>query len=197
VRTAVAAGNDALERGIAVIDEVLGRTRLADLSGIAVGTGPGGFTGLRISLAYAKGLAFAAGLPLAGVSSYDALEPPEAPATHATFVHGRSGVACVRLRAGGNTNTMSGSYEELAEALAARLPRGEALTSYGASAGVVPALAERGITVQAIPTEAVVPALAVARRAIARAVFGDAHAARADYGEPHYAERPRDAAGPS
>lgn len=48
-------------------------TRLLDLTGIVVGTGPGAFTGLRVGLATAKGLAHALGLPLAGVSTAEAL----------------------------------------------------------------------------------------------------------------------------
>jgi tRNA threonylcarbamoyladenosine biosynthesis protein TsaB len=46
---------------------------LADLGGIVVGTGPGAFTGLRVGIATAKGIAHALSLPIAGVASGDAL----------------------------------------------------------------------------------------------------------------------------
>jgi tRNA threonylcarbamoyl adenosine modification protein YeaZ len=46
---------------------------LVDLSGIVVGTGPGAFTGLRVGLATAKGLAHGLGTPIAGVATSEAL----------------------------------------------------------------------------------------------------------------------------
>jgi tRNA threonylcarbamoyl adenosine modification protein YeaZ len=47
--------------------------RRSRLDGVIVGTGPGAFTGLRVGIATAKGLAHGLGLPIAGVPTSDAL----------------------------------------------------------------------------------------------------------------------------
>jgi tRNA threonylcarbamoyladenosine biosynthesis protein TsaB len=44
-----------------------------DIGLLAVGLGPGSFTGIRVGIAAAKGLALPRKLPIAGVSSFDAL----------------------------------------------------------------------------------------------------------------------------
>lgn len=53
-------------------------TSLGELAGVIVGIGPGSFTGLRVGLATAKGLAFGLGIPIAGVETAVALAAADA-----------------------------------------------------------------------------------------------------------------------
>ncbi len=71
---------EAMRRGHAealmpMVEAAMAETRLAysDLDLIATTVGPGTFTGLRVGLAAARGLALAADLPIAGVSTLEAL----------------------------------------------------------------------------------------------------------------------------
>ena len=48
----------------------------ADLGRVAVTTGPGSFTGVRIGIAFARGLALALDIPAIGIGSLDALAYP-------------------------------------------------------------------------------------------------------------------------
>ncbi|MGY6648887.1 tRNA (adenosine(37)-N6)-threonylcarbamoyltransferase complex dimerization subunit type 1 TsaB [Wenyingzhuangia sp. IMCC45574] len=57
------------------IDEILKEQNytVSDLDAIAVGKGPGSYTGLRIGVSTAKGLAYAAGIPLISIHSLKSL----------------------------------------------------------------------------------------------------------------------------
>jgi len=63
------------ERLLPLIDRALrdARITLGQVEGLAVAVGPGSFTGLRIGLSTAKGLAAAWGQPLVGVSTLEAM----------------------------------------------------------------------------------------------------------------------------
>ena len=67
----IATPREQTEQILARTDELLrlAGIALADLDGIAFGRGPGSFTGLRVSVAVAQGLAAVDGIPLLPVSS--------------------------------------------------------------------------------------------------------------------------------
>jgi tRNA threonylcarbamoyladenosine biosynthesis protein TsaB len=60
---------------LSMVDEVLQQASIttSDLQLIVVGQGPGSFTGLRIGIGVAQGLAYGANCPMIGLSSLDAL----------------------------------------------------------------------------------------------------------------------------
>ena len=60
------------------------RVSLSDVDRVAVATGPGSFTGLRIAIAAAQGIARGAGAALVGISTLDVLAYPHAPSKQRT-----------------------------------------------------------------------------------------------------------------
>jgi tRNA threonylcarbamoyladenosine biosynthesis protein TsaB len=109
-----------------------------ELNRLVVGTGPGSFTGVRMGLATARGLAFALDLRLAGVPTLDALAagaPGVLPVVDAgrrevfTLVDGYPAVTApheLRIEAG-TTCVGDGAvrYREVLEALGATIPQRE------------------------------------------------------------------------
>lgn len=80
-------GRGHADRILKMVDEVLaeGQIEMGALDAIAACIGPGAFTGARISVAVAQGLAFGARLPVIAVSSLEAL----------AFARMQRGAACV------------------------------------------------------------------------------------------------------
>jgi tRNA threonylcarbamoyl adenosine modification protein YeaZ len=78
--------------------------RRSRLTGIVVGTGPGAFTGLRVGIATAKGLAHGLGIPLVGASTAEALieafEASEAALAAAEGLDGATAPSVLLLPAG-------------------------------------------------------------------------------------------------
>ena len=68
-------GRDHARKVGVFVDELLHETGIApdDLDAVAVGKGPGSYTGLRIGVSFAKGLCYGVRKPLVAVGSLDAL----------------------------------------------------------------------------------------------------------------------------
>ena len=68
-------GRDHARKVALFVDELLRETGVAldELDAVAVGKGPGSYTGLRIGVSFAKGLCYGLGKPLLAVGSLDAL----------------------------------------------------------------------------------------------------------------------------
>ncbi len=66
------------ERLVPLLEELLaeGGVTWRDLHALGVGIGPGNFTGIRIGVATARGLALGLGIPAVGVSGFDAADAP-------------------------------------------------------------------------------------------------------------------------
>jgi tRNA threonylcarbamoyladenosine biosynthesis protein TsaB len=92
------------ENAHALIDECLAEAGMVpgDLAALAVGIGPGSFTGIRVCIALAQGIAFPRRLPLHPFSSLAAVEtclPPE-PSPSISAIAANAGRWYVRIRGG-------------------------------------------------------------------------------------------------
>ena len=139
VRTLQPGGGHAPEI-LGVIESILVQAGLTsrDLAGIGVALGPGSFTGVRVGLSTAKGLGYALGIGVGGLSTLDLLARASGapPGTHlcAAIEAGRGEVYNARfliLEEGGlerRSADTAGSPARLAEAL----PAGTTLVGDGA-----------------------------------------------------------------
>lgn len=193
------AGNVALERGLAVLAETLAQAGMTpqQIDRLAVGIGPGGFTGLRIAVAYAKSLAVAWKRPLVPVDSFDLLEYGTEFERVLAVVVGRPGVISARYRDAAQTQRASGRIEEVLDDVLPpvavtddqrqRMP----LDVVGAPKDVLHALAERGRVVRSTEPLVTPAAAAAALVAQSRTPPATPHVVRADYGELLAAKPPR------
>lgn len=184
--------NLALERGLGAVQSVLDEAGLepATIDRLAVGVGPGRFTGLRIAIAYAKELASAWRRPLLPISSFDLLEFGQTFERVLTVVVGRPGVISARYRVAAEVRRASGRIGEVLDAVLSQVRPfdqddngGKALTVVGAAEDVLTALAERAITVQHVQPAVTPSAAAAALIASSRTPSGTLHEISADYGE--------------
>ncbi len=185
-------GNVALERGLTIVAEVMHHAALPPerIDRLAVGVGPGGFTGLRIAIAYAKSLAAVWRCPLVPIDSFDLLEHGRRFDAVLAVVVGRPGVISARYREGAQSRRASGRIADvLAEVLPASLRGG--LDVVGAPKDVLHALAERDIIVRPVEPAVTPAAAAAALAAASRTPAASPHEVRADYGELPAAKAPR------
>ena len=172
---------EAMTRGhaealVPMIQAVMAEAGLSygDLDVIAVTVGPGGFTGVRIGLATARGLALAAARPLLGVTNFEAVAhavPETARGGHDLLVvldAKRAEVYAQRFPADATT----GAPPMLAapEALAAELARRPALLAGDAVDRVAPLVAAAGSEIRCAQAPGPTDAAQVAALAATRAV---------------------------
>ena len=152
--------------------EVMAGNRFSDLDLLAVTTGPGAFTGLRIGLAAARGMALAANLPCLGITTLEAV-------AHGTDERERSDipllVAMDTKRADLYAQVFSPALDPLhppqalpPSDLAGLIPSKRALITGDAADRAAAALAESGIetvisAAPGTPDAATVAAIAAAR----------------------------------
>lgn len=163
------------ERLMPAIDRVLADAgwRAADLQGLAVAVGPGSFTGLRIGLSAAKGLAFALGIPIAAVPTLDAMAAalPFAALPVCPVLDARKGeVYCALYRWSGNAMHREWEYLALPPAtLAARFTEPVILLGDGAHAVASPYV-RPAPPHRRVPSPAAVGVLGLARLAAGEVV---------------------------
>ena len=134
------------------IADLLGRAGMdqTQLAAVVVGTGPGAFTGLRVGIATAKGLAHGLGCPLVGVSTAAALLAGAAPRSVLLLPAGPSDRLLIRhdsaarLLPAGTEPDLEADETLIAVDLAERAPADAVARGETARAGLAAALVAIG-----------------------------------------------------
>jgi len=138
----------AMERGHAeallpLITRVMdqGAAEFSDLDRIAVTVGPGSFTGLRVGIAAARGIALAAGKRAVGVSTLSAYAAPaiadDLADTVMVAIDARHGHVYLQVFGPGGRSLLPASYVDIAAAMrAAEVAEGEVHVA-GSAAGLL------------------------------------------------------------
>jgi tRNA threonylcarbamoyladenosine biosynthesis protein TsaB len=161
------------------------------LQGVAVSVGPGAFTGLRVGLAVATGLALSRGVPVYALGSLAARATlcPDLDDVLVLLDARKSRHYGARFSTHGAPVCRSGPVDAPLETLLDALSPGHAVTGEGAAAAAA-ALEARGLK-HVVPVEAN-PALALARLASSGALEPcDPGAVRLQYVRPPDAKVPR------
>lgn len=142
--------------------------KFADLTRIAVTIGPGSFTGLRVGLSFAKGLATALSIPCVGVNTLEALAVlPDATGLVAGVLDAKMGQVYLQVFDGGKALMAPDALEVgVAAARLAELYSGGPATLVGSGAPLVAdVLLDAMVLTPAYPDPVAVARLAAARPA--------------------------------
>src|SRR6185312_7675804 len=146
----------------------------AALDRVGVTVGPGSFTGLRVGLAFAKGLGLALGKPCVGVGTLEALAASEpGPGLTATVIDARRGQVYLQAFADGAAVMAPDALPvETAAARLAELWRGGPMRLVGPGAPLLAGIApEVFVNDRAAPDPVALCALAASRTTPARPLY--------------------------
>ncbi|MBO9560480.1 MAG: tRNA (adenosine(37)-N6)-threonylcarbamoyltransferase complex dimerization subunit type 1 TsaB [Caulobacter sp.] len=176
------------ERVAVIARDVAGEAgvKFTDLACIAVTVGPGSFTGLRVGLSFAKGLATALSVPCVGVNTLEALAASaDAPGFVAGVLDAKMGQVYLQVFDGGKALMAPDALEvEVAIARLAELYSGGSATLIGSGAPLVAEV----LPDATVLTPAFADPVAIARLAAAKPV--PTHSPRPLYLRAPYAVAP-------